>query len=406
VVETNPMRDRRICWRYGPLKIPIAYIFKNLWTRKLTTALTAGGMALVVFVFAAVLMLDAGLKKTLVATGSLDNVILLRQGAQTEIQSGVSRDQASLVETLPDIARDGTGRPLVSKEVLVLIAIFKKGNDKPQNVVVRGTGEMGRTLRPQVKLASGRWFREGSSEIVVGKSVHDNFENVEIGQSIRFAGRNWNIVGVFDGNKSGFDSEAWGDVEQMGQAFRRTAYSSVLARMADRERFAAIKKQCEDDRRLAMEARIEPIFYEEQSRALSSFLSALGLTLSFIFAIGAVIGAAVTMYAAVANRIGEIGTLRALGFRRSSILAAFLLESMLLALVGGLIGLLFASLLQAFTIQTLNFTSFSQLAFGFHLTPGIVVVTLIFALAMGFVGGFLPSVKAARMEIVDALRAG
>jgi putative ABC transport system permease protein len=388
------------------MKIPVTYILRNLWFRKLTTALTAGGMGLVVFVFAAVLMLDAGLKKTLIGTGSWDNAIMLRASSQTEIQSGVSRDQAALVETMPQIMRDGEGRPMVSKEVLVLIAINKRDTGKPSNVVVRGLPEIGKTLRPQVKLASGRWFRPGSSEIVVGSSVAEGFSGTSIGEKIRFAGRDWTIVGQFDGQKSGFDSEAWGDVDQMMQAFRRVGYSSVIARLQSSDRLEAMQAAVAADQRLTLDVKAEPAFYEEQSRALSTFLSVLGLTLSFIFSIGAVIGAAITMYAAVANRIGEIGTLRALGFRRGSILTAFLLESMALALVGGVFGLIFASFLQAFTVQTLNFSSFSQLAFGFHLTPGIAVATLIFALVMGFVGGFLPSVKAARMEIVDSLRAG
>lgn len=388
------------------MKIPFSYIFRNLWTRRLTTALTAGGMALVVFVFSAVLMLDAGLKKTLVGTGSYDNVILLRQGVQTEIQSSVSRDQAALVETHPVVARNSNGEALVSREIVVLIGAPKKGDTKPQNVVVRGLTEVGAGLRPQVKLTDGRWFSPGASEIVVGKSVNAGFEGMEIGQSTRFAGRDWRVVGVFDGGSSGFDSEAWGDVEQLGQAFRRVTYSSVIVRLVDRDQFERLKSDVEADVRLKLDVKVEPLFYEEQSKALSTFLSILGLALSFIFSIGAVIGATITMYAAVANRTGEIGTLRALGFRRSSILWAFLGESILLALVGGVVGLAAASVLQLFTVSTLNFTSFSQLSFGFYLTPVIAVQTILFAAVMGIVGGFLPSVRAARMEIVDSLRAG
>jgi ABC-type antimicrobial peptide transport system permease subunit len=387
------------------VKIPVSYIVRNLWTRKLTTFLTAGGMALVVFVFAAVLMLDAGLRKTLVSTGSYENAILLRQSAQTEIQSGVGRDQASLIETLPGIARNVDGAPLVSKETLVLIAIPKRGSDKPANLVVRGLPQMGFTIRPQVKLIEGRLFRPGSSEIIVGKGVVDGFDGVGLGETLRFAGRDWTVVGHFDGGKSGYDSEVWGDVEQMMQAFRRTAYSSTIARLQNPGLFEAFKKDVSLDQRLPLDVKQEPLFYQEQSRALSTFISWLGIILSAIFSIGAMIGAMITMYASVSNRTGEIGTLRALGFRRGSILAAFLLESILLALAGGLTGLLFASGLQAFTITTMNWQSFSQLAFGFHLTPGIALLTLAFSVFMGFVGGFLPSVRAARLEIVDSLRA-
>ncbi|MBL8308962.1 MAG: ABC transporter permease [Burkholderiales bacterium] len=388
------------------MNLPLHYIARNLWTRRLTTALTAGGMALVVFVFAAVLMLDAGLRRTLVGTGSEDNAILLRQGVQTEIQSGVSRDQAALIESQPTVARNAKAEPMVSKEIVVLIGAPKKGDNKPQNVVVRGLGEVGIALRPQVKLIEGRWFAPGASEIVVGKGVHAGFEGMDVGGSTRFAGRDWRIVGVFDGGASAFDSEAWGDVEQLGQAFRRIGYSSVIARLAERSDFARLKASVESDVRLKLDVKVEPLFYEEQSKALSQFLSILGIALSLIFSLGAVIGAAITMYAAVSNRIGEIGTLRALGFRRAAILWAFLLESVLLALLGGVAGLAAASFLQLFTVSTMNFTSFSQLSFGFHLTPGIATQAMVFAAVMGVVGGFLPSLRAARMEIVDALRAG
>ncbi len=387
------------------MKIPVSYVFRNLWTRKVTTLLTAGGMALVVFVFAAVLMLDAGLRKTLVSTGSARNAILLLQSAQTEIQSAVSRDQASLVETLPGVARGPAGEPRVSKETVVLIALSKRGTTKPSNVVVRGLPALGIAIRPQVRVVEGRAFRPGSSEIIVGRSIASDFDGVGLGEALRFAGRAWTVVGVFDAGKSGFDSEIWGDVEQMVQAFRRGSYSSVIAQLDAPSDFDAFARRVATDQRLALDVKREPVFYEEQSKSLSQFITILGITLSVIFSIGAMIGAMITMYAAVANRTGEIGTLRALGFRRASILGAFLLESVLLALVGGLAGLGLASFLQAFTITTMNFQSFSQLAFGFDLTPRIAALTLGFALFMGLVGGFLPSVRAARLEIVDALRA-
>ncbi len=387
------------------MKIPFFYIFRNLWTRKLTTLLTAGGMALVVFVFAAVLMLDAGLKKTMVGTGSIDNAVFIRKGSETEIQSGVTRDQAALIESLPQVTRGEDGRPLASKESLVLISLQKHGQDKGSNIVTRGLSPIGFTLRPQVKIVQGRFFRPGSTEIIVGKSVHDEFDGTAVGQVIRFAQRDWTIVGVFDGGKSAFDSEVWGDVEQLMQAFRRTNYSSVIAKINSGGDFDALAKSVEDDIRIALQGKKEQLFYEDQSRALSTFITILGTVLSVIFSLGAMIGAAITMYSSVAMRTAEIGTLRALGFRRASILAAFLGESLLLGLVGGIGGLIVASFLQAFTISTLNFQSFSQLAFSFLLTPWIIFETLVFSLFMGFVGGFLPAVKASRMKIVDSLRA-
>ena len=387
------------------MKVPFSYVFRNLWTRKLTTLLTAGGMALVAFVFAAVLMLDAGLNRTMVGTGSIDNVIFIRKGAETEIQSGVTRDQAALVASLPQVARGEDGHPVASKESLVLISLVKTGQDKGSNIVTRGVSPMGFVLRPQVKIVQGRMFRPGSSEIVVGKSIHDEFDGVAIGQKLRFAQNEWLVVGTFDGGKSAFDSEVWGDVEQLMQAFRRTNYSSVIVKMSSIDNFDTLIKGVADDIRIALEGKRERLFYEDQSRALSTFISFLGVFLSVIFSVGAMIGAAITMYSSVAMRTAEIGTLRALGFRQPSILVAFLTESLLLGLVGGLAGLVCAAFLQTITISTMNFQSFSQLAFSFLLTFKIALLTLCFSLVMGFVGGFLPAVKAARMKIVDALRA-
>lgn len=387
------------------MKIPLSYVLRNLRARSLTTLLTAFGMGLVVFVFAAVLMLDAGLRRTLVSTGSFDNAILLRKSSQTEVQSAVTREQASLVETLPEVARSREGKLLVTRETLVLIAIPKRGSDKPQNVVVRGLPPVGLAMRPQVRIVEGRMFRAGTSEVIAGDNVAEGFEGVELGQPLRFGGRDWTVVGRFEAGKSGFDSEVWGDVDQMMQAFRRRTYSSVTARIAPGARFESFRDRVDADQRLVLDVKPEPVYYEEQSKSLSTFISILGITLSAIFSIGAMIGAMITMYAAVANRTAEIGTLRALGFRRASILAAFLVESVLLALAGGLVGLAMAAFLQAFTITTMNWQSFSQLAFGFHLTPGIAAATIAFSVLMGLVGGFLPSVRAARLEIVDSLRA-
>ena len=392
------------------MKLPLSYIARNLWVRRLTTVLTAGGMALVVFVFAAVLMLEAGLRQTLVATGSPNNVLAIRKGAATEVQSGVSREQAALIESLPQIARDAAGRPRVSKEVVVLNSLPKRNDDgsasaKRSNVPIRGVPPIGLELRPQVRIVEGRMFRPGANEIVVGSSVAKQFAGVEIGQSLSFAQRQWQVVGIFDAGRTAFDSEIWGDAEQLSQAFRRFGWSSVIAELDTADAYDALLEAVAAEPRLTVEVKRERQFYEDQSRALANFLRTLGLTLSVIFSLGAIIGAAITMYAAVATRTGEIGTLRALGFARRSILAAFLLESLLLAAAGGAVGLAAASFLQAITISTTNFQSFAELAFSFAMTPGIAAASLAFALAMGIVGGVLPAVKASRMRIVDALRA-
>ena len=387
------------------MAVPLAYIARNLVARRLTTALTAGGMALVVYVFATVLMLSAGLEKTLVATGEDDNVVVIRRSAQTEVQSGIARLQAGIVESLPEIALSSDGRPLVSKEPVVLINLPKRATGKPANVVIRGVTPIGLELRPQVKLVEGRMFHPGTAEVLAGRSIADGFQGAGLGETLRFASRDWTVVGVFDAGHTAFDSEIWGDAEQMLQAFRRTGYSSMLFRLSDPASFDAVKTTIENDPRLTLEAKRERRFYAEQSEALSRFISYLGTGISVIFSIGAVIGAAITMYASVASRTSEIGTLRALGFSRTAILAAFLGEALLLGLLGGIASLIGASLMQAMSISTTNFQTFAEIAFSFTLTPGIVIASLIFALGMGFIGGFLPAARAARMKIVDALRA-
>jgi ABC-type lipoprotein release transport system permease subunit len=387
------------------MKIPLSYVARNLWARRLTTALTGAGLALVVFVFATVLMLDEGLRNTMVTTGEYDNVIVIRRSAETEVQSGVDRAQANTVSSHPAIALGADGQPMVSKETVVLISLIKRGSNKPSNVIIRGIAPRGLVLRPQVKLTAGRMFRPGASEVIAGASIARRFAGAGIGETLRFGQREWTVVGLFDAGNSGFDSEIWGDADQLMPAFRRNAYSAMVLRLADTALFDGFKKDIESDPRLTLDAKREQTFYSDQSKALSTFISVLGLILSVIFSIGAIIGATITMYASVANRVGEIGTLRALGFQRRSILAAFLAEAMLLAVVGGALGLACASLMQFLSFSTTNFQSFSELAFGFRLTPAIVVKTLIFSLIMGVIGGFLPALRAARMKIVDALRA-
>jgi ABC-type antimicrobial peptide transport system permease subunit len=387
------------------MAIPFTYIVRNLAARRLTTALTAGGMALVVYVFATVLMLAAGLEQTLVATGQDDNVVVIRRAAQSEVQSGIDRQQAAIVETLPDIATGPDGYRLLSREPVVLISLPKRDSAKPSNVVIRGVTPAGVALRPQARIVEGRMFRPGTSEIVTGRAIASGFTGAAVGETIRFASRDWTVVGNFDAGRTGFDSEIWGDAEQMLQAFRRLGFSSLIFRLADPDRFDAVKQELESDPRLTLEAKRETRFYADQSESLSKFISYLGGTISAIFSIGAIIGAMITMYASVASRTGEIGTLRALGFSRSSILTAFLVEALLLGFVGGVVGLAAASFMQVLSISTMNFQTFAELAFTFRLTPGIVVASLAFALAMGFIGGFLPAARAARMKIVDALRA-
>jgi len=385
--------------------IPYSYSFRNLWTRRLTTLLTASGMGLVVFVFAATLMLAEGLQQTLVATGSPDNAIVIRKSANSEVQSAVERGQAALIESQPEVAVGQDGKPLLAKELVVLINLKKRGSDKPANVVIRGVSAASLQLRPAVHLKAGRLPRPGSAEVVAGESIARRFQGCGMGETLRFGMRDWRVVGVFDAGSTGFSSEIWGDSDQMMQAFRRPVYSSVIFRMRDPSEFDAFKARVEGDPRLTVEAKRETRYYLDQSEAMARFLRILGMVLTIVFSIGAVIGATITMYAAVANRVGEIGTLRALGFQKGSILSAFIMEALLLGLCGGVLGVGAASFMQLITISTMNWASFSELAFSFTLTFGILWKSLLFSAVMGLVGGMLPAVRAARMNIVTALRA-
>ena len=390
------------------MTVPFSYSFRNLWKRRLTTILTVSGMALVVFVFAAVLMMAAGLQKTLVETGSPDNVVVVRKAASSEVMSSMERKSAAIVEMLPQVAMGQDGQPLMAKECVVLIALRKKGEEQASshsNVVVRGIQTQSLPLRPQVKLTAGRMLRMGSSEVVVGNSIAKGFQGVGLQQTLTWGMRTWTVVGIFDAGNTGFASEIWGDVDQVMQAFRRPVYSSLIFKLNHPDAFEAAKTAIETDPRFTLEARRETKYYRDQSEMMAKFLRILGLSLTIIFSIGAIIGAMITMYSAVSNRTAEIGTLRALGFRRRNILLAFLTESLLLGFIGGFLGLFFASFMQFMTISTVNFQTFSELAFKFTLTPGIILESMFFALAMGLIGGVLPALRASRMKIVDALRA-
>ena len=361
-------------------------------------------MALVVFVFAAILMLAEGLRKTLVETGSYDNVVVVRKGSTSEVMSGVTREQASIIETQPEAAIGADGQALVAKEMVVLITLPKKGANASSNVVIRGIGASSLALRPQVRLVEGRMPKSGLSEIIAGRSIAERFKGSGIGETLRFGMRDWRVVGIFDAGNTGFSSEIWGDADQLMQAFRRTVYSSVVFKLRDPFEFEKAKKRIDGDPRLTVEVKRENRFYAEQSERMASFLRILGTTLTIIFSLGAVIGAMITMYSAVATRTGEIGTMRALGFRKISILGAFIVEALFLGLIGGCLGLFLASFLQLFTISTMNFQTFSELAFSFTLTVDIVWKGLGFSLGMGFIGGVLPAIRASRMNIVESLR--
>jgi ABC-type antimicrobial peptide transport system permease subunit len=387
------------------MKLPFKYVINNFKSRKITTAITVVGIAMVVFVFAAVLMMAYGIEKTLAATGAEDNVMILRKAASGEISSIISGETGNIIQSLPNISLSADGKPILSKEPVVIINLkIEEGGFS--NITVRGVSPQIQELRPQVTIIEGKMFNPALRELIVGTSIANRFQQAHLNQTIKFAGNDWTVVGIFSTNGSGFDSEIWGDAVQMLGAFNRgSSVSTITVKMDDPDGFEQFKQNFDNDRRLKQfEPKREQQFFAEQSEGMATFIRILGIFITIIFSLGATVGAMITMYTAVANRTVEIGTLRSLGFRRRSILSAFLIESMIIAIVGAIIGLIIASFLQFFTISTLNFQSFAELAFSFALSPSIVIFSLIFAIVMGFFGGFLPAVRAARKNIVEALK--
>jgi ABC-type lipoprotein release transport system permease subunit len=383
------------------------YSYRNLWVRRLTTFLTAGGMGLVVFVFAAVLMLAMGLERTLVSTGNPDNVVFIRRSSETEVQSVIDREEAAILENQPEIEGTIDGTRFAAREVVVLIALPRRSDRSAANITLRGVDPRNSfALRPQLKISAGRPLHSGAAEIVVGKSIARRFSTGGLGETISFGMRTWTIVGVMDSGGNGFESEIWGDANLIMSSFRRPVYSSVIGRLANPSSFVSVRDRVLKDPRLTVEAWRETEYYAAQSRLMANFIRILGITLTLIFGLGAVIGSMVTMYAAVSSRVAEIGTLRALGFKRRTILSAFLMESLFLGLIGGLLGVFAASFMDQLTISTMNWQTFSDLSFRFTLTRIIIFEAVLFALVMGLIGGILPAFRAARMNIVNSLRAG
>ena len=388
------------------MRIPLKYVLRSSASRRLTAFMTLAGIALVVFVYTAVLMMANGVQRTLRSTGSDDNVMVARKAAMSEIMSIIDREAAGIVSNLPQVARFGDGRPMSSKEVVVIINLNKLGAAGISNVIVRGVEAAGLALRTQVRVVEGRMFKWGAREVIAGAGITKRFDGAQIGRHIKFGGDQWTVVGIFDAEGSGFDSEIWGDLNQVADAFKRSSVSTITFRLNNPDDLAALESSFNADNRLQyFIPKREKKFFEEQSEMMATFIRILGLFVTVIFSAGATIGAMITMYGAVANRTTEIGTLRALGFQRRSILLAFLLEALVLSFAGGVAGLGLASVLQFFTISTLNFGSFSELAFSFALSPSIIANSLGFALLMGLIGGFLPAVRAARLNIIQALRA-
>ena len=386
------------------MNIPFYYILKNFVARKLTAGITIGGIALVVFVFAAVLMMADGIRKTLATTGSEDNVVITRKSSTGEITSIIDRTTADLISTLQFVQKDEKGNALMTYDGVTVINAPKKDGGI-SNLAVRGVSETAMSIRNKITIVKGRMFTFGSRELIVGTALVKTFDKIDIGDKIKFGGDDWTIVGEMEAEKSGFESELWCDVRQLLLAMNRDAFSTLTFRKTSDADIEMMKIMFAGDKRLNQyEPENERRYFEKQSEAMRMFIQILGITITVIFSLGAMIGAMITMYAAVANRTTEIGTLRALGFGRSSILTAFLIESIITALLGGIIGIGLASILQFFSISTLNFGSFTELSFSFSMTSSVFSGSMIFSLLMGIIGGFLPALKASRMSILSALR--
>lgn len=389
------------------MRLPLQYNLRNLVVRRTMTLMTAGGIALVVAVLVLTLALAHGFSATLVATGRADNAIVLRGGATSEMMSSLSRESARIVAADPAVARGPDGEPLAQPEMVVLVNLLRRGDPgASSNVSVRGVDPQVFALRPDIRLREGRMLRPGMDEVLVGRKLDRRFEGCGLGETLRMGGRDWRVVGTFDAGGSGFDSEIWGDREAFLPAFDRVEYSSLTLRLTDPARLADLLARLEGDPRVRAEPQIEREYYRLQSQQLAGVIRALGLFLVVVMAAGAVFGALNTMYAAVGSRSREIATLLALGFPPLAILASFLVEAVLLCLIGGVLGCLLALPVHGVSTGTTNWASFSEVAFEFRISPGILAIGLLASVALGLVGGYFPARAAARRTVSEALRAG
>jgi putative ABC transport system permease protein len=381
-----------------------SYNLRSMIVRKGTAAMTAMGIAMVVAVFVITLAIAQGFRATLVASGSPGNAIVLRKSSTAETTSGVPRSDVPIVASLPQVARGPDGRPLASPELVTVIALPRETDDQPANVPVRGVAPQAFEVRDTLKFVEGRRFTPGTREINAGKLAVGRFKGLTLGSDVKFGSASWKVVGVFTADDASFESEIWGDVDLMMPAFQRGGYQSITVKLADPSMFDSFRDAVSGDPRLYLEPKLEQEYYAEQSQAMTTVIRVFGTFVTLILSIGAVFGAMNTMYAAVAYRTREIGTLRALGFSQWRIVSAFLVESIALALVGGVIGCILALPVHGLSTGTTNFSSFSEVAFKFRITPGLLAGGLIFSALMGAVGGLLPAMRAARLPVARALR--
>jgi putative ABC transport system permease protein len=386
------------------MTLPISYNLRNLAVRKTTTLMTALGIGLTVAVLLAILALVNGLQTAFAATGDPLNVLVLRKGSESELVSNFTRTSYQDLKDLPGIARDRAGQPMASLEVVTIINLERPENPDGMNVTLRGLSPVGINMRQGVKLIRGRWFQPGRREVVTGRNIADRFPGADMGQKIRFGRGDWEVVGVFDAGKSAANSEIFGDLNQVSSDYYRTeVLSSALVRAAGPAAVQTLIREINDDRRLNCSAMTETDYYAGQMSS-GAPVKYMGLIVAIIMAVGSSFAAMNTMYAAVARRVREIGTLRVLGFPRGSILVSFFLESLLLSALGGILGCLLVLPLNGITTGIGNFVTFSETSFDFRVTPAIMTAGCAFALLMGTLGGFFPARMAAKKEILNALR--
>jgi putative ABC transport system permease protein len=388
------------------MAIPLSYNVRNLRLRKSLTIMTALGIALTVATAVFIMALLAGLGRAFATTGDPLNVLMLRKGADSELAAGgVSRDALQVLKELPGVAKNSTGEPLASGEDILVVVLPRKGGTGETNVTTRFLTPLGIEMRPQIHIVpgQGRWFTPGQREVVVSSSINRRFEHTNIGDTVHIGKGEWPIVGIFDGSGTAHDSEIWGDINQLVTDFERTVYSSVLVRATDPVAAAALKNRANDDQRLELNGLLEPDYYASQTKS-GGPIKFVGWIVACIMAVGSCFAAANTMYAAVAYRGREIATLRVIGFSRPSILTSFMLESLLLSLLGATLGILLMLPFNGMTTGTQNQVTFSEVVFSLQMTPAVVVTAVAFALIMGVVGGFAPAWHAARRDILSALR--
>jgi len=388
------------------MAIPISYNIRNVIQRPITTLATGWGIAMVVMILVGAFALASGFQAALVESGSPDNAIVMRVGADSEISSGVGRDAANILRSLPDIATAPDGRALVSTDMVVLTNLPRIGQSGTSNVTIRGIDPASLALRTQVKVVEGRMFTPGTSEVMVGRRISRRFAGLRLGDQVTLGQQKCAVVGLFTADGSAFESEVWGDNAVLMPALHREdAFQSVTFRMRDPSRFAALKKQLEGDPRLGVQVKTERAFYSDQSALLAGVLRGAGVLITLIMAIGAIFGAMNTMYAAVGSRTREIAVLMTVGFSPWAIMVSFLFESVILALIGGVMGCLLALPINGITTSTTNWSSFSEVAFAFRVTPSGLLAGLIFSAALGLVGGILPARRAASQSLASSLRA-